>query len=53
MTIELIDQDTSERLEELSVEQNKSKGEIAVLLCEKFFGKGVPHRIKVRSAKVT
>ena len=39
-----IDYDDNEKLEALSLERNQSKGFIALLLCENFFGSGVPHR---------
>ena len=43
MNIEMIDQETSDRLEELSLKQDKSKASVALELCEFFFGSGVPH----------
>lgn len=43
MKIEKIDVDVSEKLEKLSLDFNKSKGSVALLLAEKFFGRGVPH----------
>jgi len=46
MSIELIDRKSSDRLEVLSLRHNKSKGAIALRLCEKFFGRGVPHQLK-------
>ena len=37
MNIELIDKDDNDRLESLSLELDKSKGTIALELCEFFF----------------
>lgn len=44
MNIEMIDQETNDRLEELSLDRDKSKASVALDLCEFFFGSGVPHR---------
>lgn len=44
MNIEMVDKETSDRLEELSLERDKSKASVALELCEFFFGPGVPHR---------
>lgn len=43
MRIVTIDEESSKRLEELSVQKDKSKGSIALEICEFFFGQGVPH----------
>ena len=43
MNIEMIDKETSDKLESLSLERTQSKGTIALELCEFFFGEGVPH----------
>jgi hypothetical protein len=43
MKIEMIEEESNKRLEEISVERNKSKGAIALEICEFFFGRGVPH----------
>lgn len=42
MNIEMIDKDANDKLESLSLERDRSKGSIALEICEFFFGEGVP-----------
>ena len=44
-----IDCEDNEKLEVLSLERNQSKGFVALLLCEFFFGSGVPHREQIKA----
>lgn len=47
-----IDTEDNEKLEAISLERNQSKGFIALLLCEFFFGSGVPHQKQKESIPV-